>query len=131
MNANVCITRRQALKLATALGVSGCISGCGSGSNGLPVSTKTANAAAEATIAVGGVIFAIPHPAGKIIGATLIVAGSVLKVYLTTVDGERVEVDVKLNEDQKRAVEKAATSGEKATVKQADGETDVVPVETH
>ena len=122
MPANTRFTRRQALRLAT-IGVSGGVLGCGG------VSTKTI-AAADATIAIGGVIFAIPHPAGKIIGATLIVAGSVLKIYLTTVDGERVEVDLELDEDQKRAVQGAAASGAKAKVKQADGETDVVSVET-
>jgi hypothetical protein len=90
---------------------------------------NVANAVADAVIAVGGLTLTIPHPAGKVVGVVLVLSGSAAKIVIAALDGSRREETVQLNEDQKKALDYASTTGQKATVTQTDGSTSELLIE--
>src|SRR5579872_2981141 len=104
-------TRREAMGMA--LGVSLVGLGCDK--------DKVENAAGDAIIAIGGLAILVKHPYALIVGATLVLAGSALKIYLATKDSDKGVVEIELTEDQKRKIEEAQARGEKFKVRLPDG----------
>lgn len=59
------------------------------------------NAGADATIAFGGALVVLPHPAAKIAGVTLITAGASAKIVIAFVEGPPVEQAISLEDAEK------------------------------
>ncbi len=104
--------RRRVLQFA-AVGLVTAVVGCDE--------REAGNAVGDGMIAIGGLVFSIHHPVGKIIGAVLVTAGGVLKVIIAAASGDRKEVVLQLTPDEVEKVQKALAAGERAKARQPDG----------
>jgi hypothetical protein len=112
------VTRRQALILAGA-GALASLNGC---------SHRTVETVGDALVSIGGLVFTIPHLAGKIIGAILTGSGAALKLYVVSMEGLKSEVEIELTEDQQQKIREALEAGKKFTVKQPNGSSETLKV---
>ncbi len=108
------ITRRAFLQ-AAAVGLAAGAPACDAGSR------HTVDTSADAAIFIGAVVLSVPHPAGKIVGIALVVAGSIAKITIAAKDGSEHDDEIVLTDEQLKAIEEAIASGEHANVTQADG----------
>jgi hypothetical protein len=100
------------MRLAAVVSVVG-LSGCNQ--------DKVENAVGDAMIAIGGLAILVKHPYAMIAGVVLVAGGAALKVYVATKDGNKIEEELPLTDQQRREIQDALARGEKFRVRQPDG----------
>jgi hypothetical protein len=112
----IALTRRQLIFGMGAWGVLGTF-GC---------DKEAGDAASDGLIEIGGLVFKIPHVAGKVIGVVLIAGGSALKIYFAFSDGQKEE-EIPLTDGQGRKISQLLREGKDFTVFDPKGRKHTVP----